>query len=822
MHSYIYSSRLLAVLGLIVLKLLTWPNLVLGQTVESPDAKHLFEQQAENVEKAKKKLKKELLTADAPANQDVDFQAPEMEFLQDKNTLKGKGGVVISAPGLQVQAEAAEFNLDSKESNLHEKVLITSSDGVISATEGEFNVDKETGTFENAEFGIDNDGYKVFAEDAEKKSEFEYHLEDCFFSTCHCDDGTSPWSINSSTANITEEEYAHTYNTFVDFHGVPIFYTPYLGFPVKQERQSGLLVPEFGYSSRDGAYLKQPLFVVLDDHTDVTFSPFIETETRVGSQVDFRKAFSKYHNLDSRFIYSNEAKRNGELRGTRVDGLVDPTFDEDRYGGYYKHVWRSDSDVMIPSSFIADIHLVSDDLFLREFDDEEIGKRFSRYTTSIVALSSQFSDYVFGSVSGEFNQAIETDDDLVFQRLPTFSLVGARSFRPFGFNPYGLKVVPKVELEAVDFVRKDGFDGWRYNLAPSVKIPFHYKNYFNSELELTAYKTIYDLDEVRNPSDGSLLDDSQERDIYSISYKVGTGVERVYELEEGNWLTALTSLGSRNQDLRLRRLKHKIDPFVRYTYTPFEDQNDLPLFDSFDRIRERSVFTYGFNTKLAGRFTPLHGAGEDITELTPRVDEIPSLFSDQALSDLGGLDELPHGSAVSMKNGEVRDLIEFGLKQSYDYTKDTKPNGGDPFSDINAVFGLYPTRDFALKLESNMNYQTGYLSSWGASGHFRDDRGDSIRTRYSYIDNSVSQLEGNLELILNERFRAGYYARFDDRESEFVENRFALRLASACDCWFFDIGFDERSNPNKNRVFFSFTFGGLGDITQKTSYDEER
>ncbi|MEZ4754228.1 MAG: LPS assembly protein LptD [Bdellovibrionota bacterium] len=795
-----------------------------AQEILSPDSKNLFEGDADRLKSEKKKQSKRLLKPDKPANEDVDFEAPEIEFLQEENTMRGQGGVIISAPGLQVQADKADLNLDTKDTKLKGGLLVTTEDGILSAESGSFNVDDTTGKFKQAQFDIEEDGYRVFSEDADKKSEVEYDLEDCWFSTCHCDDGSEPWKINSSTANITEEAYAHTYNTYLDFQGIPFFYTPYLAFPVKQERQSGLLVPEFGYDSRDGAELVLPIFLVLDEHTDITFTPFIETNTRIGSKLDFRKAFSKRNNINSRIIYSDESRRNGELRGTRVDGLDDPTFDNDRLGGFYKHIWRSDTDAAIPTSFVADVHLISDDLFLREFDDEEIGKRFARYSTSTAAISSQFSDYVYGSVSSEYNQAIESDDNLVFQRLPSASLLASKSYRPFGFNPYGLKLVPKIQLDAVDFARREGYDGWRYNISPSVKIPFHYKNYFNSDLLLTAHKTLYDLNNTTDPTDGSLLDDSQERDIYSVSYKIATGVERVYDLEQDNFLTKLTSLGSRNQENRLRRVKHTIEPFVKYNYTPSEDQRELPIFDSFDRLRQRNVFTYGFDTRLLGRFTPLHGAGDEIVELTPRVDELPSLFSNAALTDLGDVDEIPHGAAVNMRKGEIRDLVNFSLKQSYDYEEDRKNNdpNREPFSDVNAILGLYPTRDFAFKFDSNIDYKTGYLSSWGVSTHLRDDRGDKLRARYSFIDESVSQLEGNIEIALTERLSAGYYARFDDRDSEFVENRFALRLASACDCWFFDLGFDERSNPDKQRVFFSFTFAGLGDITQKSSYDEQR
>ena len=125
--------------------------------------------------------------------------------------------------------------------------------------------------------------------------------------------------------------------------------------------------------------LKSLFFWAVDDHTDMTFTPHIETRTRRGMGVDFRKAFSKYNNVESRLIYSDESPRDGDLRGTVVSNLTDPEFDEDRFGGFYKHYWNTPPDSDLSLGMIADIHLVSDDSFLA-------GNRRRRYCKTNCAL----------------------------------------------------------------------------------------------------------------------------------------------------------------------------------------------------------------------------------------------------------------------------------------------------------------------------------------------------------------------------------------------------------------------------------------------------
>ncbi|MFM1848308.1 MAG: LPS-assembly protein LptD, partial [Pseudomonadota bacterium] len=692
------------------------------------------------------------------------------------------------------------------------------------------NLESEMGSFTDADFYLEQGNYGVKAVEARKLSETEFELTGCRFSTCACEDPESkPWSIRARRGHITEEGYAHTYDTTLRIYDVPVLYTPYLVFPVKQERASGLLAGRYGFDSEDGLSIRQPIFGVIDDHSDVTITPFVETQTRWGAALDARKAFSRYNYAEGRFLYSNESRRDGSLRGVDLSGLSDPPvneageFDEEnRYGGYFSQLWRSDPAAGISASFLADVHYVSDDLLLREMDEPLIGDAEDRYTTSTVALRAAPLDFVSAEARAEFNQALrEDDDDEMLQRLPELSLGALKSFRPFGFNPYGLKLTARADVLSTDFVRSDGYDGWRTYIRPSLTMPFHVENFFSSSLTVGMHNTIYNLDERFSPDGSVELDANQDRQVFDVRYAIGTSVERAFDLEKGNWLSRVTSGGLESGGRELVRLKHTIEPGVSFTFVPDTSQDDLPLFDSLDRIRERSLFVYGFTTRLYGRFAS--PSAEAIPELAPELSDLPVVEESLALNDTGAGTLAPFGSAdVSpRKKGDIREIANFTLRQGYDYKEDIEDNDPDRegFSDVNARVGLFPAPYFGFVFDTNYGVEDGSLSSWAVQNHIRDDRGDALRVRYSFIDSTedtdeLSQLEGQIEVKVTDRLKVGYYARYDEDEREFIDSSVGLRILSTCNCWHLDVGYLERLNPEKEQVFVRFTFAGLGDITQ--------
>ncbi len=801
-----------------------------SQEVSPPRAEPLFNEDARDEKVLKKQNLGAVMRRDQPPNSEVNFDASEVQFDRDSNIVKGSKGVLISGNGLQAQAEQGSLNLTTKDAKLEGQVVISDANGRVLAEHAELNVESETGSFSNTRFELEETGFVVNAEKAKRLSETEYEITDGRLTTCQCDsengdDESVPWQIKTGRCHITQEGYAHAYDSSLEMFGVPVFYTPYFGFPAKSERTSGLLAPSVGYSDTEGMLLHLPTFIVIDESTDMTVTPFLESKSRVGSAVEFRKEFSRESNLKSRVIYSNESLRGDDLQGTVPSGYDftkdDTPWDTNRFGGFLSQGWRSEPGAEWGSSLVSDIHLVSDDLFLREIDDSEIGSRQSQYTTSSVAGSTSFGEMGSLTVRGEFNQSFEIDDDLVLQRLPEAKFQTSRTYRPFGVNQLGFKLTPKLAVSTTDFVRRDGYDGFRTDLAPSVTAPIRYKNYFQSAASVGTNQTYYNLSETVDPSTGEKLDGNQTRTVPTFSYSIGTGVERVFELAPDSWLTEIAGLGKDNRDVKLARMKHKIEPFISYLYVPKVSQGDLPLFDSFDRVRERSSVTYGFTTTLLGRLVTNTVTSQEIPELAPRIEDLPAFAVDQPFEDLGLTAADPTFANVSAREGQIRRLAVLRVRQNYDYFDDeanSQREEGEPeiraFSDVGVDIGIFPSNYFGLLIATNINQEDSEFSSWNMVASLRTDRGDALRSRVSYVNDSVSQIEGNLEVVLTHRVRAAYYTRYDELESEFIENRVGLRVRSDCDCWYFDVGVVDTINPDQQSVMASFTFAGLGSVGQ--------
>lgn len=826
---------------------------VTTNTVGLPSNEELFIKDTKDFKKADKKKLRETIASDAVPSDRIDFKAPNVHFDKEANTITGSEGVSMSGRGIRVQSDQGILDLDSNDTNLKGNVVVSETEGAIEADSGTFNFETETGEFTNARFTLEQGGYQMRSAHASKVSETKYFLTDLKASSCGCETETLPWEISSSECHITQEGYAHSYDTTFRFYGIPIFYTPYLGFPAKVERASGLLAGRFGYSEQDGFQYRQPVYAVWDDSSDSIFTPFIEAKTRRGFFLDYAREQSRYHSMEGRFLYSDEGPRGDDLRGTNTEGIVEAEFDKDRFGALYQHTWTSEPDPDYSLGYFADVHYVGDKLLLREIDDNGIGTRQSLYTVSTAALRSTVGEYVSAEVVGEYNQTMTEDQDTQLQRLPTGNVDVLRTFRAFGENPYGMKLVTKASANTVFFDRKIGYDGNRTTFSPSVAVPFRLKNYLNSSFAASVDQTYYNIDGGgADPS--TLPEDSAERTLPAFSYSASTGVERVYGIDRDSWLTGLTSLGKDNQVNYLARVKHTIDPSINFLYVPDTTQVQNPFFDGYDRQNERALLRYGFSTRMLGRFVPRLGSNEDIPEIAPRPQDLPMFDATKPLSDLGAVSSDSIEGAY-LRSGEIRELAVFSMSQGYDFKEEQEDNnpasdvsfdgvtvyrnpGLRPATDVRSGLSLFPTKNLAFSFENYYDPYDRTLNNWSFGTSVYSDRGDAVRARYNYYrdattgESSLSQLEGNLEVVLVPALRFGYYARYDfdylepgsvsSSTGDFIEQRMALRLIPDCDCWYLDLGYIDTINPDKQTVLFSINFGGLGAIDQSVLVNREK
>ena len=143
-------------------------------------------------------------------------------------------------------------------------------------------------------------------------------MTDGIFTSCRGD--SPPWSFGVSQARVEVEGYAHVRNATMRVQRVPVFYFPYILWPVKQERTSGLLIPNIGYSQNRGSYLGLAYFQVLGRSYDTTWYTDFYSE--------------EYYGLGSEFRYRPSEEMEGQVQGYAIR---DPVEDDTRWKVRFDH-----------------------------------------------------------------------------------------------------------------------------------------------------------------------------------------------------------------------------------------------------------------------------------------------------------------------------------------------------------------------------------------------------------------------------------------------------------------------------------------------------
>ena len=809
---------------------------VFSQVVQPPSDEFLFlEDQGKKKKQKRERLaelaaRKKRLSERKQQNLPFDIDAEKISFDTTEQSILAEGDVIIGYPTGVVEADKGKFNLQNKRAELSGDVRVGDVNADIITDSAKISLESGEGILENTSVYFPDGGYYVDAKRMEKIGEDRFIFEDVSFSTCDCPKEGSclPWRLRAGDGKITRNGYGHIYDSTLEVHDIPLFYFPYLVFPAKTDRQSGLLAPTFGNGRNSGFKLGLPFFWAINESTDATITGHLETSIRAGFDLEFRKAFSRQHELEAGFLYLNESARGGDLLGTNITGLSDPELDKDRFGGYLEQSYEGVIG-QSPLQIILDGAYVSDDLLLREFSLDKIGEEDSRFVSSRAVARGYFNDYISAELAVEYNQALITDDDFVFQRYPELTLNAFRTFRPFGTSPYGLRLINSSEITAINFQREKSFDGARFEVFQRLKTPFFYKNILEGALELNARASHYELseDQVDPSSSQSIMDDfaqiesSSNRLVPGVVVTLGTAVEKVFnKSEDKGFLSKLFTAGYSSRYDELSKIKHGIEPKLTYRYVPSVDQSENPQFDSVDRLAEKNVLTYELIQRWFVRYDSKNPEDLGFEDIVTRQ-ESNSRNTQSRSSNKRSYDKeddefdnrLSYKSPFA-KRRRIREIASFRLAQSYDILEARENTDVDrsEFSDVLVDFTFFPNDYIRLKGESNIDVGEQELSSYELGAQFLDNRGDELRIGWNFIDSRVRQLESSLQLKLSEGVKFGVYSLYDDLDGEFVENRAGIRFTSECNCWIFDVDIHDRSNPDETSVNFRLTLVGLGEI----------
>lgn len=133
------------------------------------------------------------------------------------------------------------------------------------------------------------------------EGENQFRIENGTYSTCKPDQ--LDWYARSSNINLDyDENRGQSRHTAVYFKDIPFIYTPYLDFPLNNQRKSGILAPSFGSSTRTGFDFSIPYYWNIAPNYDATLTPRVMAKRglQLGTELRYLDA---YTNTEAQFEF---------------------------------------------------------------------------------------------------------------------------------------------------------------------------------------------------------------------------------------------------------------------------------------------------------------------------------------------------------------------------------------------------------------------------------------------------------------------------------------------------------------------------------------
>jgi LPS-assembly protein len=256
------------------------------------------------------------------------------------------GDVLIERDGLRLQADRIVYNKSAQTIDIDSKLHIDAQDLAFDAERGWLKLDTQDGVFDNAHYQLTTNQFQGSTPKLSTRSGDQTVLVDSLFSSCP--PGEEDWYLRTSLLRLDHATDTGTAeHAVLWFKHIPLFYSPWLQFPLGDERRSGFLMPVFATSTARGFEFSIPWYWNIAPNQDALLT---------ARHMNLRGTM-----LDTRYRYLLEGGK-GEAQ---FDYLAeDDITEETRYRLKYNH----HADINAHFSADLDINDVSDDTY---FDDLE-------------------------------------------------------------------------------------------------------------------------------------------------------------------------------------------------------------------------------------------------------------------------------------------------------------------------------------------------------------------------------------------------------------------------------------------------------------------
>lgn len=518
---------------------------------------------------------------DTPLNDAPMFvSAKASRFEQEQQVATLAGDVVLRQAGLQVEADEASLYQTENRGELVGNVRLRDKGALVVGDRAELQLDTGAAKIDNAEYVMHKGHVRGNALYAKRQEDAIIRLKDGTYT--RCEPGNNAWHLKGNNIKLNPATgFGTATNVTLRIKDIPVFYTPYIYFPIDDRRQSGFLAPSISSSSDNGMTLQTPYYFNLAPNYDATLYPTYMADRGLLLEGEGRYLTKSSEGQIGAAILNDE----------NDDRKLQSEYEDTRWMYSWQHKGGLDSRLLSEVDFTD----ISDPYYFQDLDTD-LGIDTPSFVNQQGALTWRGDSYTARLNAHAYEMATVTEIT-PYNRLPQITLDGV-----VPVEAGGLKMTYASELVRFDrdlrkgyFTDEDGNTGtdaqrWyddrisglarangdRTHVAPGLSLPMS-NSYGYVTPSIKYLYTDYDLtlDSIGKgdlANQGTTFDDAPDRGV------------AVSSVDSGLYFDRDTQLFGKDY-------RQTLEPRLFYLYVPEEKQDDIPIFDSGEsRFNYASLF----------------------------------------------------------------------------------------------------------------------------------------------------------------------------------------------------------------------------------------
>ncbi len=458
---------------------------------------------------------------ETPAFMDADRLTGKKE-----NQIEATGNAILRKRGQSIRADRLLYFQDTQELDAQGSVVLEQDGNTMSGPHLKLNLDTSIGTMEQPVFRLaENDG-RGSADMMHIHDRQHYTLDNATYTTCPADN--QDWLLKMRGLEIDRDrQVGVAHHALVEFMDVPILYSPWMDFPLNDQRKSGFLSPVFGSTTKGGRELTVPYYWNIAPNRDATVAPRVMTKRGV--------------------LLNNELRYLEPGYGGELQADVLPSDALAKRSRTRLHLMHSQVIAGALNGYV-NLNSVSDDAYFRDLGNTV--NATSQANLLQEGVLSYGADWWNATARVQRYQTLQDPAAPIgapYKRLPQLTVNAQR-------NHSGANLA--LAGEYVDFSHPTALNARRLVIHPSASYPLISTPAFYMTPRIALHSTHY----VLGANNAGGLPDAS-RTLPLLSLDSGVAFERDWSMFGGDYV-------------------HTLEPRAFYVYVPYKDQSLLPNFDS--------------------------------------------------------------------------------------------------------------------------------------------------------------------------------------------------------------------------------------------------